>query len=223
MTLHEMSELIEEEASYRPMVANNDDPVDDEPTDSTRVARARHKALAALKELQENDPDFQGIELTTDKLFAYILPPKEYYRAQVDTGVSLFQLPAMRAMSSAELKQSIQRRVAATGYKVPKNCCNKPLADWQLADIAKATGVRFDRRKINCLSKLQSYAEARATGDDTWVPFNLSGFYSGHAVSFTEGGKPGKHQMFKTSTGYDAFKRNGKKVTMGTLKALLGE
>lgn len=224
MTLSDTTEAIAVAAlQARQDRPNNDHAADAELTDKAKVARARMKALVVLDNLMANDPDFAGIELTTDKLFAYVKPPKEYYRAVADLGIALFQLSAVREKSSAELKRWLQRKVQATGYSVPKNCCNKSLFDWQLEAIAKATGVPFDRRKINSVSKLQAYAEARAAGDDMWQPFNVSGFYSNTAVSFVEGGKPGKHKLFKTSTGYDVFKRNGKQCTMQTFKALLGE
>lgn len=221
----QLSEAVELAASSQPScdIPNNDDPVDYEPTDKARIARARMKALVVLDNLIASDPDFAGIDLTTDKLFAYVKPPREYYRAVVDLGISLFQLSGVRDLSSAELKKRLQAKMNALGYAVPKNCCNKPLFDWQLDEIAKATGIPFDRRRINTLSKLQAYADARATGDEMWTPFNVSGFYSNAAVSFVEGAKPGRHKLFKTSTGYDVFKRNGKKITVPTFRALIGE
>src|SRR5262245_50770537 len=87
---------------------NNDHPADTVAADKARIARARMKALVVLDNLMASDPDFEGIELTTDKLFAYVRPPKEYYRAVVELGISLFQLPARREMSSAALKQWLQ-------------------------------------------------------------------------------------------------------------------
>jgi hypothetical protein len=201
---------------------NNDHPADTIPNDKARISRARMKALVVLDNLMANDPDFAGIELTTDKLFAYVRPPKEYYRALVDLGISLFQLSSIRELSSAELRKLLQERLAPTGYAVPKNCCNKPLFDWQLEEIAKATGIPFDSRRVNSLCKIQAYAEARAAGDDMWQPFNVSGFYSNSAVSFVEGCKPGKHKLFKNN-GYPAFKRGGCKIPLPTFKALVGE
>jgi hypothetical protein len=215
-------EAIEYAASLQPScdIPNNDDPVDYEPTDKARISRARMKALVVLDDLMASDPDFAGIDLTTDKLFAYVKPPKEYYRAVVNLGIDLFELATVRDKSSAELKQWLQAKVNHLGYAVPKNCCNKPLFDWQLDEIAKATGIPFDRRRINSLSKIQAYADARAAGDDMWTPFNLSGFYSDAAVSFVEGCKPGKHKVFQNN-GYPAFKRGGCKIALGTLKAIV--
>jgi hypothetical protein len=200
---------------------NNDHPADTAVPDKARLARARMKVLVVLDNLMAIDPDFEGLGLATDKLYPYVKPPREYYRAVVELGISLFQVPAVRELSSADLRKRLQARVKLTGYSVPRNCCNKPLFDWQLEEIAKATGVPFDRRRINSLCKLQSYAEARASGDDMWQPFNVSGFYSNSAVSFVEGCKPGKHKLFTTSTGYPVFKRNGKQITLPTFKALV--
>ena len=220
----DVSEAIELAASIGPScdIPNNDDPVDYERTDQARIARARMKALVVLDNLMATDADFAGIDLTTDKLFAYVKPPREYYRAVVDLGISLFQQATIRDKSSAQLKAWLQSKVSPLGYAVPKNCCNKPLFDWQLDEIAKATGIPFDRRRINSLSKLQAYADARAAGDDMWTPFNLSGFYSNAAVSFVEGCKPGKHKVFQNN-GYPAFKRGGCKIALGTLKAIVEE
>lgn len=202
---------------------NSDDPPEFALADQARIARARAKALAVLEELKATDPDFIGLELTTDKLFAYAPPPKEYYRALVDVGISIFQLSAMREMPSSQLRVSLQRRVQSTGYVVPKNCCNKVLFDWQLSDIAKATGITLGPKKINSLFKLQAYAKALVNGDELGIPFRISGFISGSAVSIVEGQKPGRHRLFKNSTGYDVFKRNGKQFTMGSFTALIGE
>ncbi len=167
------------------------------------------KALVVLDNLMASDPDFEGIDLTTDKLFAYVKPPKEYYRSVVTLGIGLFQLPAMRELSSAGLKQWLQDRLKATGYSVPKNCCNKPLFDWQLSEIAKATGVPFDHRRVNSLCKFQAYADARAAGDRCGT-FQAAGFYSNEAVAFVEGCKPGKHRVFQNSPD-TRFKRNGQR------------
>lgn len=202
---------------------NSDDPPELAVANQARIARARAKALAVLEELKATDPDFDGLELTTDKLFAYAPPPKEYYRALVDVGISMFQLSAMREMASSQLRVSLQHKVQATGYVVPKNCCNKILFDWQISDIAKATGLTLGPDKINSLFKLQAYARALVNGDELGTPFRISGFISGSAVSIVEGQKPGRHRLFKNSTGYDVFKRNGKQFTMGSFTALIGE
>ena len=53
-------------------------PADVAPTDKARLGRARMKAIVVLDNLMASDPDFNGIDLTTDKLFAYVKPPKEY-------------------------------------------------------------------------------------------------------------------------------------------------
>jgi hypothetical protein len=221
MTRH----LVEEAACCGPdyNIPDNGDPVDWEPTGKAQLSRARMKALVVLDHLMANDPDFEGVELTTDKLFAYVRPPKEYYRAIMELGTSLFQSSATRDLSSADLRKRLQDKVSPTGYSVPRNCCNKPLFDWQLEDIAKATGVPFDKREVNSLSKLQAYANAWASGEPTWKSFHLAGYYSNDAVAFVEGRKPRKHKIFKTNTGYPVFKRGGCKITMGAFKALVGE
>jgi hypothetical protein len=210
-------------AQQAPIEPNNDDPVDWQPTDKARLSRARMKALVVLDNLIANDPDFDGVELTTDKLFAYVRPPKEYYRAVVELGVSLFHSPVVRDLSAADFRRRLQNRVEATGYSVPRNCCNKRLFDWQLEEIAKGAGIPFDKREVNSLSKLQAYADAWASGEPMWKPFHLAGYYSSDAVAFIEGRKPGKHKLFKTSTGYPVFKRNGRQITVPTFKALIGE
>lgn len=220
---NDLSGAIELAARYGPLEPNNDDPVEYQNTDKARLARARMKALVVLDNLMANDPDFEGVDLTTDKLFAYVKPPKEYYRAIVTIGISMFQLAAVREMSSADLRKSLHTKVQATGYSVPKNCCNKPLFDWQLEEIAKGAGIPFDKREVNSLCKLQAYADAWASGAPMWKPFHLAGYYSDDAVAFVEGRKPGKHKLFKTSTGYPVFKRNGRQITVPTFRALIGE
>jgi len=218
------SEAIEAAALYdRQDRPNNEDPLDNIPTDKDRIARARRKALALLENLAATDPDFAGVALTTDKLHAYIPPPQIYYRAVVDMGVSLFHLTAMREKSSADLRRWLQDRVQGTGYTVPKNCCNKALFDWQLYDIAQAIGLDFNKANLKSISKIQAYAKALADGDELGTPFHVSGFISGTAVSFVEGCKPGRHKLFKTSTGYTAFKRSGKQLTLPTFLAMIGE
>jgi hypothetical protein len=122
-----LSGAIELAARYAPLEPNNDDPVEYQNTDKARLARARMKALVVLDNLMANDPDFEGVDLTTDKLFAYVKPPKEYYRAIVALGISMFQLATVREMSSADLRKSLQAKVQATGYSVPKNCWSLPL------------------------------------------------------------------------------------------------
>lgn len=204
-------------------IPNCEHPTDPIPIDNARAARCRSKALAALTRLAASDPDFAGVALTTDKLHAYIPPPKEYYRAIVDLGIGILELSAQREKSSAALRQWLQNRVEPTGYTVPKNCCNKTLFGWQLQDIARATGFEFDANRLNSLSKIQAYAKARADGAELGTPFSISGFISDTAVSFVEGCKPGRHKLFKNSTGYDVFKRGGKQVTMPTFEAILGD
>ena len=217
-------EAIEAAALYgRQDRPDNERPVDSLPSDKARIARARRKALVALEHLAANDPDFAGIALTTDKLHAYIPPPQAYYRAVVDLGISLFTLTAMREKSSADLRRWLQNRMQRTGYTVPKNCCNKALFDWQLNDIAEAVGLDFNQDNLKSISKIQAYAKALADGDELGTPFHVSGFISGTAVSFVDGCKPGRHKLFKTSTGYTAFKRSGKQLTLPTFLAMIGE
>ena len=44
-----------------------------------------------------------------------------------------------------------------------------------------------------------------------------------YQLDLTAPTKPGKYKVFKTSTGYNVFKRNGKKITLPTFKAIVGE
>lgn len=221
---NDIRQAIETAALYdRHDVPNNEHPAEIDPADKDRVARAQRKARTLLETLAASDPDFAGLALTTDKLFAYVPPPQAYYRAVVDAGIGLFQLTAVRELSSAGLRDWLQRKVRASGYTVPKNVCNKPLFDWQLQDIAKATGATFDKARINSLTKIQAYSKAVSEGGELGTPFRVSGYISDTAVSFVDGCKPGRHKLFKTSTGYPVFKRCGRKLTMQTFRAMIGE
>lgn len=221
---NDLRQAIETAALYdRHDISNREHPAEIDFTDKVRVARAQRKARSLLDSLAANDPDFAGLALTTDKLFAYVPPPQAYYRAVVDAGIGVLQLTAMRELSSGDLRAWLQRKVQGTGYAVPRNCCNKSLYDWQLQDIAAATGANFDKASVNSLTKLQAYAQAISEGSELGTPFRLSGYISDTAVCFVDGCKPGRHKLFKTSTGYPVFKRCGRKLTMQTFRAIIGE
>jgi hypothetical protein len=196
----------------------------DRPEGKPNPGKARQKAIDRLKHLLANDPDFAGLSMNTEGLHFYVPPPRSYYLAQVAIAVGFLHQPDTLSQSSADIRQSLQAKVNSTDYTVGKNCCNKPLAKWQLDTIERAyrsAGISIDAKRHNSIAKLQRYLIAHRAGQAGGMPFRISGYISEDAVSFVDSRKPGRHSIFTTSTGYPAFKRNGKKYTVGSFEKLL--
>lgn len=158
--------------------------------------------------------------MNTDGLHFYVPPPRAYYRAQISIALGFIETPATLDRTSADMRRSLQTRVAGTDYAVGKNCCNKPMAEWQLDEIEQAyrsSGVPLDTRLYRSIAKIQKYAKAHRAGLAGGTPFRIDGV-------FLEGGgivvQDRKFSTFKTSTGYAAFKKEGKQFTLLNIEKL---
>ena len=200
------------------MLPDNDDPADFEPNDKPNPGKARKKAMAVLKGLMDTDPAFAGLSMFTDGLHFYVPPPRAYYRAQIAVAVGFIDAPDTLERSSAEIRSRLQAMVQDTDYSVGKNCCNKPMAPWQLEEIGRAyrsASIPLDTERYRSISHIQRYGKAHRAGLAEGIPFRIDGV-------FIDGGivvQDRRFNLFK-SAGYDAFKKDGKKFTLLTVKAL---
>lgn len=205
-------------ARHRPMVPDNHDPNDLDPIDKPNPGKARKKAMAALKELMESDPAFAGLSMFTDGLHFYVPPPRAYYQGQIAVVVGFIDAPDTLEWSSADIRNRLQTMVQDTDYSVGKNCCNKPMAQWQLDEIERAYGlasIPLDTQRCRSISQIQKFGKAHRAGLAGGTPFRIEGM-------FVDGGIVVQDRRFSIfqSAGHDAFKKDGKKFTLLTVKAL---
>lgn len=215
----EYQQVIDLAARHSPILPDNNDAADYEPNDKPNPGKARKKAMAALKELMDSDPAFAGLSMFTDGLHFYVPPPRAYYRAQIAVAVGFIDTPDALERSAAEIRCGLQAMVNDTDYFVGKNCCNKPMAQWQLDEIERAydlASIPLDTKRYRSISAIQKYGKAHRAGLADGTPFRIDGV-------FIDGGivvQDRRFSLFKTSTGYDTFKKDGKKFTLLTVKAL---
>lgn len=212
-------EAIDLAAQQKPILPDNDDPADIETADKPNPGKARKKAMAVLKGLMESDPAFAGLSMFTDGLHFYVPPPRAYYRAQIAVAVGFITAPDTLEQSSAELRNRFQSAVRDTDYSVGKNCCNKPMAQWQLEEIEQAysaASIPLDTQRYRSISQIQKYGRAHRAGLTEGTPFRIDGV-------FVEGGIVVQERLFNLfkSGGYDVFKKDGKKITVLTVEALV--
>ena len=174
--------------------------------------------MAVLKGLMESDAAFAGLSMFTDGLHFYIPPPRAYYRAQIAVAVGFINAPDTLRQTSAELRCRLQAMVQDTDYSVGKNCCNKPMAQWQLNEIERDyrfASIPLDTERYRSISQIQKFGKAHRAGLAEGTPFRIDG-------KFVDGGivvQDRRFSVFK-SAGHDAFKKDGKKFTLLTVKAL---
>lgn len=205
-------------ARHRPMVPDNHDPNDLDPIDKPNPGKARKKAMAALKDLMNSDPAFAGLSMFTDGLHFYVPPPRAYYRAQIAVTVGFIDALDALEQSSAVIRSRLQTMVGDTDYSVGKNCCNKPMAQWQLDEIERAYGlasILLNTERYRSISQIQKYIKAHRAGLAGGTPFRIDGM-------FVDGGIVVQDRRFSIfqSAGHDAFKKDGKKFTLLTVRAL---
>ncbi len=201
---------------------NNDDPPEYDPRSANgkpSPGKAKQQAIAKLRELMETDPVFAGLSMHTDGLHFYVPPPLSYYLAQINTAIGFVDAPDSLEQSAAEIRIKLQRMVAGSDYSVGKNCCNKPLASWQLERIETAYlahSIPLDITRYQSLSKIRRYTIAHNSGEAGGMPFRIDGVFLEDGIVVQNK----RFNTFQTSTGYTAFKKNGKQFTLITIEKL---
>lgn len=202
--------------------SNNNDPPGDRPLglpEKPSPGKAKRQAIAKLRELMETDPVFAGLSMHTEGLHFYVPPPLSYYLAQINIAIGFVDTPASLEQTSAQIRCSLQSKVSGSDYTVGVNCCNKPLAAWQLDRVRDAYTnhcIPLDTSLHKTLSKMQRYTVAHNAGEAGGMPFRIDGVFLEDGIVVQNK----RFSTFQTSTGYTAFKKDGKQFTLITIEKL---